>query len=437
MSDLQPLFSQEAEDSVLGSVLINPEAVNFIDLAEDEFYIQRNGFVWAACQTLKHNNGVIDFVTVADQLKRDGKLDEIGGEPYLMKLITNTTSSLHGERYAEIVRDYHQRRKLVANATELAKAAYDFERGIDDIIADQTSSLTSVSTSSGDGSLSYRELLSRHFDRMSQEQAPSAIMTGFKQFDNITGGIYPSEFILFYGKPKVKKTQFIHQMAEQIARGGVPVAVFQTETPEETIMNREVSRLSLEIPGDHITTRQLESHNLEEKQWPVYTHVIEKNEILPLYINFDQQTTASIEAESARLKVKHGIRIVFIDYLRLLGDAIGKMDEWQRQEMIARRLKIFSRRSGLAVVAIHNLLKEGIESARPKTEDGSGGAGIPYDCDKSIFITEHIPQNGGEQQPNVRTFIIDLSRRAIKQRVFNMVVNPDYPCYKDPVFGEC
>jgi len=406
-----------------------------MDLGADEFYIHRNGFIWDAIQKLKHGNIPIDFVTVSDQLKRDGKLDEIGGEPYLLKLITNTTSSLHGERYAKIVRDYHQRRRLIAHAQELAKSAHDFERSVDDIIADQTSTLTTISKTNGEGSLSYRDLLSRHYDRMSQKETPSAIMTGFKQFDDITGGIYPSEFILFYGKPKVKKTQFIHQMAEQIARGGIPVAVFQIETPEETIMDRDVSRMSLAF-SEHITTRKLEGRDLDDKQWPVYVQVIEKNEGLPLYINFDQQTTASIEAEAARLKVKYGIKIVFIDYLRLLGDAIGKMDEWQRQEMIARRLKIFSRRSGLAVIAIHNLLKDGIESARPKTEDGSGGAGIPYDCDKSIFITEHIPQNGGKQEPNIRTFIIDLSRRAIRQKVFNMVANPDYPSYRDPVFEE-
>jgi len=433
MTDIAPLYSQEAEEGVLGSVIVNPLLVDDIDLDPEEFYLHKNGFIWQAVMALKRSGQPVDYVTLSDQLKRTGKLDEIGGDAYLLKL--SVAAGINGEKYAGIVREYFKRRQLTAEASALANAARDMERPVDDIIAERTTGLTAISTSSGDGSLSYEKLLSRHYDRMAEKVPPSGIKTGFKQFDNITGGIFPSEFILFYGKPKVKKTQFLHQMAEGISRGGVPVAVFQVETQEETIMDRDVSRLSLEFQ-EHITTRELESRDLKESQWPVYTALIEKNSSLPIFINFDQQTTASIEAEAARLKVKHGIKVVMIDYLRLLGDSIGRMEEWQRQEMIARRLKIFSRRSGLAVIAIHNLLKEGIESSRPKTEDGSGGAGIPYDCDKSIFITEHIPGPNETQRENIRTFIIDLSRRAVKKKFFHMVAHPEYPCYRDPVFGE-
>ena len=431
----KPLYSSEAEESIIGSILLDPEALETIDIQSGDFYFHKNGFIWDAIRSLQADNCAIDYLTIVNKLERSNQLTEVGGRSYVMSLINQTVTSMNVGAYVGIVKELSQRRSLESQAQKLLQAAHDQERTVEDTVADITTGLTTLSAATGTETLSYGELLSRHYDRtdkLSKDPASAkGMQTGFIQFDDITGGVYPGEFLLFYGKPKVKKTQFLHQLAEQMAGNGHPVAVFQVETPEETIMNRDVSRLSLKV-GGKITTRQLETGQMNDDQWPIYTEIIDRFSGLPIYINFGQQTTASIEAESARLRSKYGLQAVFIDYMRLLGDSIGRMDEWQRQEMIALRLKRWSRRSGLAVICIHNLVKSGIASAKPSTEDGSGGVGISYDCDKSIFITEHIPQAGETQEANMRTFIIDLSRRAITRKAFNMIVLADYPCFSDP-----
>lgn len=440
--DLQAPNNRNAEEALLGSILIDPAKLAVIDLYPEEFYIVRHRWVWEAYLSLKADNQPVDLLTVSERLQRQSRLEEAGGAAFLMGLLNQTPTSLHAEAYAGIVRENYQRRELLRQANELAKAAYDRETGVDMIVADATTKLVNVSKPNGGGSRHFSHYLSRHYDRVDQlSRDPAAALgmfTGMGQYDVLTGGVYPGEFILIYGQPKVRKSQWIAQMAAGLAQNGHGGSVYEIEMPEELMMDREVSRLSkMAHPGSSITTDKLERGELSDDDWPVYTHIVEMygDKHIPLYYNFDPQTTASIEADANRMKAEAGIRWIMIDYMRLLGDRYGQKDpEAQRQEQIALTLKAVSRRTGLAIICIHNLLKPGLSSVKPSIGDTSGGAGITYDADKVIFVTNHIPPSGYEPDPDKRTFIVELSRRKLRQsrKSFDMTVLRDYPMFSDP-----
>jgi replicative DNA helicase len=434
-------FEREAEEALIGSILMDGERLRYLDTMPEEFYFVRHRWIWEAMHALRAANQSIDVLTVTTELDRHKRAAEVGGFNFLMDLVQRTPPGMYTSAYARLIREAHQRRRILDTVQQAAQAALNKARPVDEIIAAATTDLANVAMQSGaDGTQPYSFFLSRHYDRIDDmAQHPEikrGMQTGFRQFDFITGGIFPSEFIIFYGKPKVRKTQFLQQLAAQLVEAGQPGVFYQLETPEETIMDRDVSRFSLEVGNgvDGIKTDHLDNpEQMTDAEWALYTGVMDRYSRLPLLMNFDPQTTVSIEADASRQKTEHGIKWVMIDYMGLLCDERQRGEDEPRWEArIARQLKRMSRRTGLSVIVIHTMNKEGMKSAKPSLTDGSGAAGIQYDCDKAIFITEHIPEPNHKPEDNMRTFIIEASRRAIKRKAFSMVVLPHYPKYSDP-----
>lgn len=430
--------AREAEEALIGAILMDGEALRYLDAAPEEFYYIRNRWIWEAMQTLRTVGQPINVLSVLNELERSKRAGEVGGMTYLMSMVQSTPPGMYISAYARMIREAYQRRRILEAAQQATQSAFDKGCSVDETIAAAMTSLANVATQIGrDNTQLYSFYLSRHYDRIvdmaKHPEFKRGMQTSFRQFDYITGGIYPSEFVIFYGKPKIRKTQFLQQLAHQLAAGGIPGVFYQLETPEETILDRDISRLSLEL-GHGIRTERLDNPDqLDDEDWDYYTKVMANSANLPLLMNFEPQTTVSIEADASRQKADQGIRWIMIDYLGLLCDDRQKGEDEPRWEArIARQLKRMSRRTGLAIIIIHTLNKEGMRSVRPTLTDGSGAAGIQYDCDKAIFITDHIPEPGKMAEENMRTFIVEASRRAIKRKSFHMVILPDYPKYSDP-----
>jgi replicative DNA helicase len=229
------------------------------------------------------------------------------------------------------------------------------------------------------------------------------------------------------GKPGLGKTKFILQLGFNMGQS-MPGAIYEMETDEDQIMDREFSRRT------KISDRHFETGQLEDGEWPIYTQAFEEladPEKTQVYLDFGSGwTTNGLRADLARLKAEHNIKWYMVDYMKFLRDPYGK-DETERLNHISSQLKQINRELELASVIIHSMNKKGIESQSPSLTDQSGGADIAFDTDKSLFMMPHIPSNGETPRENYRTFVFQKSRSRLENTIFDLQAVKEFPAFLD------
>jgi replicative DNA helicase len=339
---------------------------------------------------------------------------------------------MHAETYAEMIKKTAQRRRVLDIARNLTMSAYDMTSDIDQIISQTATDLANSARPKG-GAQHAGVFASRHYDRIDQlakgERVVQRIPTGFLDFDKcLNGGLRIPEMLLLMGKPGLGKTKFILQLAFQMGQR-FPGVVYEMETDEDQIMDREVSRRT------HIPDTRLETGKLNDEEWPKYTHAIEclgDPEATKVYLDFGSGwTTSTLRADLARLKAEYDIAWYMVDYMKFLRDRYGK-DETERLNHISGQLKQINRELGLASVVIHSMNKNGIASDNPDLNDQSGGADISFDTDKSIFMLPHIPGEGEPKRDDYRTFLFRKSRSRLgEKKLFDLQAVDGYPAFLD------
>jgi replicative DNA helicase len=424
-SPITPLYSLASEEALLGSLLIDPTLIRELGLTPADFFTRPLALLYSTIFQLDRSGSQIDFLSLSEALDRSGHLAEIGGPAYLTNLIQSTPTSIHAPTYAGIIRDYAGRRRLLSVANQLATNVHDLQKPVDASLTQLIGSLPGL-IDTPHGAQHVSTFASHHYDRLDEisknPQACSGIPTGFKDYDDSAGGLH-NELLLVLGKPGLGKTKFVLQMAFQMAEAGYPGAVYEFETCEEDIFDREVSRRT------RIPTERLERADFHDDEWAEYIQAIERlsNPKLPIWLDFHPGwTTQSLRADLLRLKAEHAIRWFVIDYLKFVSDRWGD-SETDRQNYISRQLKSITRELDLAGVVIHSFNKEGLKADLPDLDNASQGADIMYDCDKALFIVDHVPEPGQLKNDCVKTFIFRKSRRKVKQAVFHLVSSPDVP----------
>jgi replicative DNA helicase len=207
--------SREAEEAVIGSVLINPEA--YYDVASflraDDFYIHRHRWIWETFSRLHERRVPIDFLTVSQELDQQGQLAEVGGPAYLTALVNNVPTSLHAEAYGHLVEETAIRRRMLAAANDIAKLAYQQENSVESVMDEAEKAVFSVSERRTTRDLrSIREVLSEYYDRIDQlagrDLESMGVPTGFVDLDRLLGGLQPSDLLIVAGRPGSGKTAF-------------------------------------------------------------------------------------------------------------------------------------------------------------------------------------------------------------------------------------
>lgn len=437
MSDPSPtsqLSNIELERALLYSLYARPETIPLLDMTEEDFFDHRHRVIFSAFHAMNAAGEAIDLETIHNRLLNCKELDSAGGFAYLIDLLNQI--GVYGEPgdYAPALIDLSTRRKAFRAAQDFARAVMDKSKPVNETINDFGASIPKlVQVTDGAQHISY--FASRHYDRLQEakekpdEARRRILKTGYLAFDRATlGGLRLGELMLVLGKPGLGKTKWVHQLAAQLATNGHPGTVFQCETSEEEIMDREFSRMT------KIPTERLEVGDLLEEEWPLYTHAFEMmcSQDVGLYMHFGAGwNTVTLRAELTRLKAEHGIQFFVVDYLRFLNDKFGK-DETERENHISIQLKTICRQLDIAGVVIHSMNKAGISSSSPEMEHSSGGAGISFDCDKALFMTEHIPVKEGDPScPDYRTFFFRKSRRKLALPAFEMRAMKDYPAFVD------
>src|SRR5215216_8064671 len=393
MIDRLPPQSLEAEQSVLGAILIDRDAV--IEVAEflrpEDFYRQANGRIYAAILDLFERREPIDIVTVSEVLERSNELEGVGGRAYLSSLSNNTPTAVHAVQYARIVERKAVLRNLIGAAGRIAGIGYEDPAEIQEAIDRAEAELFAVSQKRIDVGFSpLKALLHDAYDRLDYLHAHrgeiSGVRTGFTDLDALTTGLQKSDLIIVAARPSVGKTSFALNIAEHAAvRDKKHVGVFSLEMSKEQLVLRLLSSVA------NIDSQRLRSGFLEELDFARIAPAMNALSEAPIFID-DTPSISSMElrTKARRLQAESGLDLVVVDYLQLMQAGTTNRDANRVQEVseISRGLKALARELSVPVIALSQLSRqpEMRESKEPRLSDLRESGAIEQDADLVVFL---------------------------------------------------
>ena len=383
--------SREAEEAVIGAVLINPEA--YYDVAQflqsDDFYIHRHQWIWDAFVKLNESNEAIDFVTVTEELDQMGRLAEVGGPAYITKLTNNVPSSLHAEAYGRRVEETAIRRRMLNAANQIAKLAYEEDVSLDTVMDDSEKAVFNVSERRLTRDLqSIQAVLSDYFDRVEElsqrDEELVGVPTGFIDLDRMLGGLQPSDLLIIAGRPGMGKTGFMLSAVKNAALTHKKhVAVFSLEMSNEQLVQRIIAQET------GINSTKLRSGKLDDHEWPLFTQAIEVLSDTHIFLDDTPALTPlQLRTKARRLHLEHHLDLVIVDYLQLMTGDIRTTNRVQEVSDISRNLKILARELNVPVLAAAQLSRavEQRTEKRPVLSDLRESGSLEQDADIVMFI---------------------------------------------------
>jgi len=387
--------SREAEEAVIGSVLINPEA--YYDVAQflqaEDFYIERHRWIWETFNRLHERRVPIDFLTVSEELEQLGQLAEVGGPAYLTALINNVPTSLHATAYGRLVEETSVRRRMLSAAQNIAKLAYQENTGIEAVMDEAEKAVFGVSERRMTRDLqTIRQVVGEVYDRIDLlYHRPEEIMgvpTGFYDLDKLLGGLQPSDFLIIAGRPGTGKTAFMLSAAKTAAQSYKKhVAIFSLEMSNEQL----VQRLIAQETG--IDTQRLRTGKLEENEWPIFIEAIEKLRETHIFLDDTPGLTPlQLRTKSRRLHLEYNLDLVIVDYIQLMSSGARSENRVQEVSFISRHLKILARELNVPVLAAAQLSRaiEQRADKEPQLSDLRESGSLEQDADIVMFI--HRPE---------------------------------------------
>ncbi len=430
MSDDPPVFEErsspleqahphnrEAEEAVLGAVLINPDVYYEVAqiLRPDDFYIVRNRWIWEVFVSLHDSRSPIDYLTVRRMLEERGQLLDVGGPAYITALINQTPTSIHAEAYARMVQEASIRRRMLAAANEMAKLAFDQKQSLDTIIDEAEKSVFNLNERRVQHDLQpIQNVLSSYYDRVDQlSQRPEDIYgvpTGLYDLDRLLGGLQKSDLLIVAGRPGMGKTGFLLSVAKNAAQKHKKhVAVFSLEMSSEQL----VQRLIAQETG--IDTQRLRSGKLNDDEWPLFTHAIEVLSDTHIWLDDTPAITPlQLRTKCRRLHLEFNLDLVVVDYLQLMSGDIRTDNRVQEVSSISRNLKVLARELNVPVLAAAQLSRAVEQRAdkRPMLSDLRESGSLEQDSDIVMFI--HRPDAFEKDSPrqNIAEIIVAARRNG-------------------------
>lgn len=405
-----------AEDAVLGALSMDPQRLVEVAsiLRPEDFYRERNGWVYAAMLALHEKRQPIDTVTLGDYLERQGRLDLVGGYAYLTD-ISYVSSSMYAEHYARSVADYATRRRIVANAQKAVQAAYDLERDVVEIVDEiekATMGLNAVSQKRAvkhiadvlPGVLDAAEEASR------SETGMAGLPIGYYLVDRILGGLRPGNFVLLAGATGMGKTAFAINVVANVARQfNAPVGIFSLEMSDREIAARLLSMESA-VPSNNITNGWL-----DEEDWSILVAAV--NTLRERGIFLDDTPSIGLpelRSKARRLVMEEGVKLIVVDYLQLMGtpsEARGQNRE-QQVAAISRGLKGLARELGIPIIALSQLNQDvdTRQDKRPTLGDIRESKAPGHDADIALFVYRDDYYNPDSDKQNIASVIIAKNR---------------------------
>ena len=389
-----PPHNIEAEEAVIGSLLVDPEAIikTAIFLKPEAFYREKNQWIYEACLSLYERNEAINQITLAEELARQGKLEEVGGAAYLSHLVSVLPTSVHVEYYAQIVHRLAVMRRLISAGGQIASIGYEAEPDVDAALDKAEDILFRLRRGERPRDFVHiRRVLEQYFEETGSVAAPPEaaerplhVLTGFVALDELLGGLQRSDMIVLGARPSLGKSSLALSIARNAAvEQRAHVAIFSLEMSREQLVQRF---LASEAKVDSNKVRLGHYNEVEEKR------IMEAAGILseaPIYVD-DSPALRMVEMRSKarRLHYERGIDLIIVDYLQLIrGDGRGESKVQEFGE-ISRSLKALARELDTPVLAVSQLSRA-VELRTPHTpllSDLRETGSIEQDADIVLFI---------------------------------------------------
>jgi replicative DNA helicase len=384
-----PPHSIEAEESVLGAVLLSSDAANIAleRLHADDFYRPAHQQIFEAVRKLFDTHEPIDAVTVSEVLRRDGTLERIGGVESLTRILDAVPTASNIDYYAGIVDEHALRRRLMRVGGDIGSLAGHLTEPITDVIDQAEQAVFQVAERRvGEGLTSIDPLLGPAIERAEELQRlgsdVTGIATGYKDLDRKLAGLHPTNLIVIAARPGMGKTALALNIAQNVAQRDIPVAIFSLEMSREEIVSRML------CAQGRIDSQRLRTGQLSEADFTKLSNAASSLYKKPVYVDDSPGLTVTeIRAKSRRLKRRPGLGLVIVDYLQLMQGSGGE-NRQQEIALISRSLKNLARELDVPIIAVSQLNRslEQREDKRPRLGDLRESGAIEQDSDVVMFI---------------------------------------------------
>lgn len=435
-----PPHNLHAEESLLGALLLSREVVGQVaeaGLIVDHFYKPAHQHVYSAIRGLMATGQPVDVVTVADELRRDGLLDDIGGAAFLMELQNATPAISNAGRYSKIVQDTAVLRRMISVASDIAELAYsepdDVTKALDeaetkvfevaeDRVVDSTVPLTDLLPVAMDK-------LQENFDR---GDSITGTATGFNDLDEIMSGLQPSTLNIIGARPAMGKTAFGLGIATHIAMTSrKPVLFFSLEMGHAELTQRILSSEA------RVDSQKLRTGRLLDNDWTKIGKAINRLEV-PLFLDDNPRVTVmEIRAKARRMKARHGgLGLIVIDYLQLMGGGASAENRQLEVSEISRGLKILARELEVPIIALSQLSRnlESRGDKRPMLADLRESGSLEQDADVVMFLYRDEVYNRESPDKGAAEVII-AKHRSGPTGVVRLVFNGAYTRFDNAARG--
>ncbi|MBC6004591.1 Replicative DNA helicase [uncultured Clostridium sp.] len=412
-----PPHSVESEQSILGSILLDKEAIITVTetIQPEDFYKEAHKIIYECMVKLNNKNEPIDLITLTEELRKQGHLEDVGGISYITSLSTIVPTTSNVKYYSDIVKEKSVLRKLIKVSNDILNLGYDNSTKVEDLLEKAEKQIFDISQEkSSEDFQSINSVLMDTYDMIERlytnKEEITGITSGFEDLNKKINGLQRTDLILIAARPAMGKTAFSLNLVQNAAlKGNASVAVFSLEMSKEQLVQRMLSAQS------HVELKKIKNGNLDENDWP---RIIDAMSVLSnanIYIDDTPGIKISeLRSKCRKLKIEKGLDLILIDYLQLMEGDNNNESRQQEISKISRSLKIIAKELNCPVVALSQLSRapEQRSDHRPMLSDLRESGAIEQDADIVMFLYRDEYYHPDSERKNIGEVIIAKNRHG-------------------------
>jgi replicative DNA helicase len=430
----------EAEQSILGGILIENDALNtVVEFLEDsDFYRESHQKIFQCMITLSERSEPLDLITLTNELKKKKELEEIGGASYLASLVESVPTAANIAYYAKIVKEKSILRKLISTATEIVTQSYQEGKDLEDFLDESEQAIFRISEHRVKPAFyPIKEIVKESFkviERLyEKKELITGVPSGFKDLDRKTAGFQNAELIIVAGRPSMGKTALCLNIAQHASINvKIPTAMFSLE------MSKEQLAIRMLCSEARVDSARLRSGFLSESDWPKLTMAAGALSDAPIFIDdTPAMSVLELRAKARRLKADRGLGLIIVDYLQLMRGRSGMERREQEISEISRSLKALAKELNIPVLAISQLSRKAEDrpGRQPQLSDLRESGAIEQDADVIIFIYRDEVYNPDSDRKGTAEVIIGKQRNGPTGKVDLSFIS-EFTTFKDLFRGD-